>query len=265
MIRTTVLFLCASAAALAQTQVNYAFKLPNGALVLYQVYSQVTISDGDKALAKAEAVGNRIRRVLLDNAGIPWLGFDIQVERVAGRNEFRLSVDPIERVPFFARKPDARTIQSADRVLLDVLREPSTGKRVFDTFQVGMPESPMQIMPMPKSIPDIPAPGTRIRLANSKLISGNETLGWSETTQQGPRLGLKTGTAGQFLIATAPAPGYRMEAIAEENSIRFLAGAKEYRIECTASILERPGAWYLWVKSETGVSGGGDRLTLFVP
>ena len=44
-----------------------------------------------------------------------------------------------------------------------------------------------------------------------------------------------------------------MEAIAEGNHIMFVEGTSSYSIECSASIMDSPGAWYLWVRREQAI------------
>lgn len=265
MIRLVALFLCVCSSARSQSMVNYIFNLESGATILYQVYSEVPIADGDKTVSKAEHTGNRIRRILMNGDGIPWLGFDVHVRQLPGEARFTLSVEPIAGVPFFAEKPVSRTLENAGRVLLDVLEQPSTGKRVFDTFQVGTKGTPMQIMPLSRSVPQ-PAPaGTAIRLENPRLIEGAETLATGRSAESGIRVGIHASKAGQFLFSSEPAPGYRMEGIAESNSLRFVVGNNRYDIVCTAPIVNRPGAWYLWVKAVHGIPSAGDELRVFVP
>jgi hypothetical protein len=241
------------------------FTLESGATVLYQIYSEVPTADGDKTVSKAEHTGNRIRRVLLQGDGLPWLGFDVYIRQLPSEARFALSVEPIPGVPFFAQRPASRTLDNADRVFFDVLEQPSTGKRIFDTFQVGTKGTPMQIMPLSRSVPQ-PAPaGTVIRLENPRLSQGADMLGTGRSAETGIRVGIQAVKTGQFLFSSEPAPGYRMEGIAEGNSLRFVVGNKQYDIACSGPILNRPGAWYLWVKAVPGTSPGGEELRVFVP
>jgi hypothetical protein len=265
MIRCLSLFLCICASAVGQSMVNYIFTLEGGATVLYQVYNEVPIWNDDKTSSKAEHTGNRIRRLLVDKSGVPWLGFEVHIRQLPGEARFALSVEPIAGVPFFAHKPTSRTLENADRVLFDVLEQPSTGKRVFDTFQVGTKGTPMQIMPLSRAVPQPAAPGDLIRLENPRLLEGTETLASASSSQTGVRVGIEASETGQFLFSSEPAPGYRMEAIAEENSLRFVVGAKQYTVRCTHPVMSRPGAWYLWVKAVPAPQSAGSELRVFVP
>lgn len=235
--------------ALAQTQKNYVFNLPTDVLVLYQVYSEVTLTANDQAVSKVEANGSRIRRVLWNSAGLPWLGFDVLLERLDS-TRIRISVEPIPGVAFFAKKPADRIVSPADRLMLDVLESPETGKRVFDTFQVGFAGTPMQIMPMPRSIPNLPHPGAQIRLFGPRLLSGTQTVGSTTANAQGLRIRVEAKRVGrEFSFASKPERGYRMEAIAEGKVIRFLDGNSTYTLETASPVIAEPGAWYLWVQA----------------
>jgi hypothetical protein len=113
--------------------------------------------------------------MVLYHDGLPWLGFDLQIDRVGNCGTFRLAVQPIDGVPFFRQTPALRDIRDDDRVLLDVLEQSAGGKKVFDTFQVGLKGTPMQIMPMPLSVPDVPDSGTVLRVDHPRLVKGVET------------------------------------------------------------------------------------------
>ena len=265
MSRYLAILLCGGASAFCQTQVNYMFNLDTGALVLYQVYSEVPIADGDKSLSSAEFAGNRIRRLLKTPDGIPWLGFEVKVDPISGQDRFKLSVEPIAGVPFFERKPEARTIENADRILLDVLEQPSTGKRVFDTFQIGTKGTPMQIMPISRSVPQLLPAGSEIRLEKPRLVEGIETLAVGEATHSAKRVGVQAQKAGQFVFSSEPGPGFRLEGIAEGNSLRFVAGDKQYSLSCSAPVVGRSGSWYVWVKAGGAAISPHDSLQVFVP
>jgi hypothetical protein len=234
---------------LAQTQKNYAFNLPNEVLVLYQVYSEVTLAPNDHAVSKVEAIGSRIRHVLWNSAGLPWLGFDVLVERL-DETQIKVSVGPVAGVKFFARKPVDRIVSPADRLMLDILESPETGKKVFDTFQVGLTSTPMQIMPMPRSIPNVLQPGTQIRLSGPRLLSGTDRLASSPARALGLQIQVQAKSVGrEFTFTSKPELGYRMEAIAEGKAIRFLDGNATYTLETDSPVIDKPGAWYLWVQA----------------
>jgi len=260
MIRVILFSAVWSAVAAAQMQTNYIFNLDNGGMVLYQVYSEVPVEGGHRAVAKTEASGNRIRRVLEKPDGLPWLGFDLHIDRPGNAATFRLTVQPIDGVPFFRHPPAVRNISDGDRVLLDVLEQPASGRKVFDTFQVGLKGTPMQIMPMPRSVPNLLESGTVLRIDQPRLSKGVDTIIESSSSLTASKVALDWGPAA-FAFSAAPSKGYRMEGIVEGNTLRFVSGREQYALACKSPIVDRPGAWYVWVMNRA--ASGGD--TLFVP
>ena len=127
----------------AQEENNYIFKLDNGAQVLYQVYSEIDLgrkANEQKVFGSASASGNVIRRSMRDDKGNAWLAFELHIDRKPGSGpiRFRISMQPMGGAAFFGQRADPREIENGDRILLDVLEEPGTGRKIFDTFQVGI-------------------------------------------------------------------------------------------------------------------------------
>jgi hypothetical protein len=258
MIKTLVLTLCIGSSLIAQEMKNYIFHLDNGARVLYQTYSQISMPDDEKAFGTATASGNVIRRTLLDENRKPWLAFELHVDREPGEGpiRFALSMEPVGGWSFFNQKPVPREIVNGDRVLLDVLEQPDTGRKVFDTFQLGI-GVPMQIMPMPDSIPQVPVTGIQVRLQSPRFMKGLNVFAKNEETITGTRVAVSVPGEGRFTFSSQPEPGFRMEAIANGNRLRFVAGDKSYDIECSQPVVDVTGSWYLWVKHELAPQGPG--------
>ena len=247
-----VLFLLAfvPAAHAASEEMNYSFHLANGALVLYQTYSQVRISDRVRAFGSASASGNVIHRMMADESRNPWIAFDLHIDRKPGPGpvRFLLSMEPSGGAAFFSGKPVAREIENGDRVLLDVLEEPGTGRKIYDTFQVGI-DVPMQIMPLPHDVPRVPVPGTRFHITNPRFMRGLDVAAKTEGTVAGTRLAIDVPDKGRFLFSSEPAPGFRMEAIADNDRLMFVVGSDLFDM-FTADPIVGPGSWYLWVRRE---------------
>ena len=170
MTKILAVILIAGPSLTAQEMENYIFKLDNGAQVLYQTYSEISLSNKERAFGTASASGNVIRRTMLDEKRNPWMAFELHIDRKPGPGpiHFLLSMEPLGAWRFFGQKAAPREIENGDRILLDVLEEPDTGRKVFDTFQVGI-GVPMNIMPMSRSIPEIPKAATAIHVENPRL------------------------------------------------------------------------------------------------
>jgi hypothetical protein len=131
---TVGLLLCASA--LAAQDSTTTLSLANGAQVEYQT----TRLPGEAAHGEVTAKDNVIRRTLTDPSGAPWLGFQIRIERDG--TAFRASFLALPGYPYFEQGPAPRQLRDGDRVLMDVIEQPKSGKKVYDAFRVFLPAGP---------------------------------------------------------------------------------------------------------------------------
>jgi len=234
---------------------NYIFNLDNGARVLYTTYSEVTLKDQAQMFGKATASGNMIERTMTDGSNKTWLGFQLRIERVPGDGpiRFNLSMEPLGGWGFFGQKAAPRVIENGDRVLLDVVQEPGTGRKLFDSFQVGIGVG-MQLMPPTRSIPQVPAAGAVIHLQAPHLkMSARDaaiSMGASESSISGVSGALTVPGKGRFTFSSHAEPGFRMEGVGEGKRLSFVVGENLYWIECSAPVMDGSGAWYLWVRFE---------------
>jgi hypothetical protein len=256
MIKAVVVALCVSLPLAAQEMKNYIFHLDNGARVLYQTYSQISLTDKEKAFGTTSASGNVIRRTMLDENRKPWVAFELHIDRKAGPGpkRFLLSMEPLAGWAFFNQKPAWREIENGDRILMDVLEQPDTGRKIFDTFQVG-DGVPMQIMPLPRSIPQLPRAGTQMRLHRPRFMKGSDVVARSEGAIMGTQIAVSVPDKGRFIFSSQPEPGFRMEAIADGHRLLFVVGNDSYDIQCPEPVIDASGSWYLWVRHETSPQG----------
>jgi hypothetical protein len=249
-----VLFFFIAMPLAAQTQSDWGFTLGNGAEVSYQVWSGIEIQRGDKSFSDADLAGNIIERTLRDRNGAPLLGFGVHFDQVQGSDDFDIYFSPMPGYPFFAQAPDARRIHNGDRVLLDVLEEVGTGKKVFDTFQVYVSGTPHADLPLPShSVPGMIPEKTLLRLSHARLAYDTyEALPMVQdgSTSSGTHVFLVGPTLGEFTLSSEPGPGYFLEAIAEDNEVHFVSGEDLFSVSSDGPVVDQPGAWYLWVKFE---------------
>jgi hypothetical protein len=263
--RWTVAALLAGGLLHAQAMKNDTFRLDNGAVVFYQTYSQLDLPDQARMFGATRAYGNTIQRTMTDGANRTWLGFALQIARLPGDPiRFRISMGPLDNWGFFGQSAPAREIQNGDRVLLDVLEEPGTGRKIYDTFQVGIGVD-MQMMPMAKTIPRIPSPGAAIHLQSPVFLFGKTSLGKSGSALSGASISVRVPGQGRFSFSSRPEPGFRMEAIAEGNRLMFVAGNALYTVECSSPIADGAGAWYLWIQREAAIDPPLGTVTLELP
>jgi len=239
------------APALGQYQQNFGFKLDNGAEVAYQVWGELPGANSNQVTQ----AGNVVHRNLLAADGKPWLGFEVHIEREG--SDFQISFQPAGGFPYFPKSPAGRRVHDGDRVLMDVLEQPGTGKKVFDTFQVHLPGTPSELLPLPRQSAPGVIPASAILHLGHPVLSpmGMGSLFKNSTSAAGVFSGTSVQfdapTVGHFTFSSEPAPGYRLEALAEGNEIRFLAGNSTYSVTSDAPIVNIPGAWLLWVHTDS--------------
>ncbi len=240
----------------AQEVKEYQFHLDNGAEVIYQIYGQADEKGPAPNLGSARAYGNTVERSIMDAQNVRQLGFNLRIMRLPGDPiRFRISMEPRSSLEpggqwgFFRQTAPPRDIENGDRVMLDVLEEPSTGRKVFDTFQVGIGVG-MHAMPVAKTIPKTPAAGAAIHLQSPCTLDG-ATPSKTAGNVSGGIVGVSIPGKGVFALSATPGIGYRMEGIAEGNVLMFVAGSERYDIQCATPVMDGAGAWYLWVRRET--------------
>jgi hypothetical protein len=241
---------CGAGLLAGQSQSNYYNTLDNGAHILYQIWDGVDSQPGQKSVSQVDCEGNVICRKLYNADGTPWLGFEVHVDRV-GDGDFRISFAPTQGFPYFAQGPAPRQIHDGDRVMMDVLEQPGTGKKVFDVFQVFVNEPHHDALPLPfDSIPSVIPTGTTLRISHPGLAIGAMQV-WAQETGgvAGPLLFIDVPRVGRFGFSSTARPGFRLEAVAEGNEIR-IGGPDHYMVMCDAAVVDRPGSWFLWMKFE---------------
>lgn len=255
MIRFLIALACASGILHAQSAKYRTLNLENGATVIYTTYSEVSLKDDLRMFGTATASGNTIERMMTDGTNKAWLGFQLRIDRIPGDRpiRFNLSMEPLGGWGFFGQKAAPRVIENGDRVLLDVLQEPGTGRKLFDSFQVGIGVG-MGLMPLTRSIPQMPPAGSVIHLRSPHITLHGTTesvLVGNGASNSGSAAGEMVSTGSgkdRFSFSSHAEPGYRMEAVGEGNRLMFVVGNDTYTLDSSAPVMDGPGAWYLWVR-----------------
>ena len=201
-----------------------------------------------KSTSLAEAGGNVIRRTRFLPNGMPWLDFEVHIDIDANR-DFRVSFAPAGGFPYFAESPVPRVVHHGDRVMMDVLEQPGTGKKIFDLVQVSQNRSGLTMLPLPtNTIPSVIPPGTPLRLSHPRLrFGGNLPSAQANSVWTGPQLSIDVPRVGRFGLSSTQLPGYRLESVAEKGNIE-VAGNHRYAIVYDSDVVDLPGSWFLWVR-----------------
>jgi hypothetical protein len=238
------IFALISASAMAQSFAE--FELENGVHVELQM-NERRLDGRDLDNSGPE---NTIRRTMHNADGSAWFGYQMQVDR-AGDAKFRVSFASVPGVPFFKKAPEPREIQDGDRVMMDVLVQPSTGKKVFDIFQVCLDKKTCHALPLSgSSIPDVIAAGTPLRLSHPRVGNRGLELARDHAISMDTHVAMDVPHVGRFLFSSNAAPGYRLEAVAENDKLEFIADGRDYTISTDAPVVDQPGSWLVWVRCE---------------
>ncbi len=265
MMKWLLLAVCAGVTADAQAVKEYDFRLNNGAEVLYQTFAEADSKAPSPNLGAAYGEGDSIVRTVTDASKIRTLGFRLRIEKMPGDPiRFRVSMGPLDSWTFFGQSAPQREIQNGDRVMLDVLEDPVTKRKIFDSFQVGIGVG-LHAMPVAKTNPRAPVAGTVIHLQTPELSEGKTLLGSNASLISGTSLSVHLSGKPAFSFSTQSQNGFRMEAIAEGNVLMFVSGSESYEIQCTAPIIDGTGVWYLWVRRDASVAPNLPALNLVAP
>jgi hypothetical protein len=238
-------------------------KLANGASVYYQGWKEVGgyQKSAPDAPHDIDVSGNAVVRRLIKEDGSVWFGYQVHFDKV-GDATFRVSFSPIPGVPFFEQAPEARDIHDGERVMMNVLEEPSTGRKAFDTFQVCLPGTVGTYLPLPyeSGVPGIIPAGTALRLTHPRLSRGM-VLARESGISMDTHVSMNVPNLGRFTFSSSPGAGYKLEALAEGNRLRFNGGADEYRIEADTPFVDQAGAWLLWVRFDPSAGAVSSAVT----
>lgn len=249
--------LCGQAPAPGQAPAR--FELANGAVVQYQPWDGYARPrarpDGLQLLSSV------IRRTIRDGQDRLILAFDVHVD-TNGKSPLRLSFTPIPGAPFFAQAPVPRDLQPGNHVLVDVMEQAATGKKMFDSLCVGFRATPMRLPMLPDAPSTIP-PGAVLHLDHAQLKENGALIAKNSGTQSGTRLRLAFPNGGEYTLSSDPGPDYRLEAVVYGSGARTVAvfpdGERLYGLVCSSSIVDQPGGWLLWVRKDVTPTAGPRR------
>lgn len=222
------------------------FELANGAVVLYQPCGGHPVADG------ILQIPGGLRRRIGDDKGRLALAFDVHVDPI-GKSALHLSFTPVPGSPFFGQAPAPRDLRPGDHVMVDVLEQPATGRKVYDSLCAGFQATPMRLPTMPDAPATIPS-GATLHLDHAQVKEDGTLLAKNSGTQSGTRLRLALPNGGQYTLSSEPGPDFRLEAILYAASGRTVAvfpdGEIMYGVVSASAIVDQPGAWLLWLRRD---------------
>lgn len=226
------------------------------------------------SFAEASLQSQTIRRVFIDSGSDFFFGYDLVVEPVGGKREFRVSVRPLgaedekelrTRSSFKTRRmhPDynaaglarasaPQVIEDGDAFALDVLVNPQTGGKIVDVVQVSFDQSKLREAPVSESPPrDYTLADVELNISNYKLLVNGEMVAGAKRTGgcAGPLVWFHLPGKGRFIFSLMPHAGYDFRKVAsiEHNKISFDWDGTHYEWFSSSPIIGSGGNWNLWV------------------
>ncbi len=135
----SILLLCA-ATAFAQTRSPNVLKIWFVDGTGIEIYSESTGANCPVSRGGSETIpaGYDAHRLVKDKQGKILLGYDIEARKV-GQDAFTVQIKPLknrENIPTLSSTREFALLRVADSVQIDILRNPSTGERIYDVLKI---------------------------------------------------------------------------------------------------------------------------------
>lgn len=142
-------------------------------------------------------------------------------------------------------------MESAENLFTDIMINPATGYEDLDTFRVMSLDTTPEVLPFlppSRTVPRTLHPRSAMRLEQPVLLGKPQV-----PASEGPLLRgetvlilLKTGAA--LVVSSSQSVGAQKQAIIAGRFLDILVGSQVISIESKSSVIDRPGAWFAWVR-----------------
>ncbi len=208
--------------------------------------------------------GQAAHRVVVDGGGGSFLIYQVEIQAGSRPDRFLLSILPPE--PEAVRRyreflsPEARQlnlpnypspqeIAIGDVVMFEILRDPSSDRRLIDTISVTEPG--LNSAPSTTTAPrDFSLEDVEMKMSNYRLKIGDVETS-SGGSCSGSILWFYLPNYGRFIFSPIEQVGYGFEKIGEIRDSRIVFPYAGAQIEWISSEpVLKPGTWSLWVRFE---------------
>jgi hypothetical protein len=225
------------------------------------------------SFSSLEVESNVIHRVLVDEGGSFFFGYDLVIEPLAASKQFRVTVRPLS--PDFEQRLRARksfqtrnihpnfnasnfpsapqVIRDGDAFALDVLVNPRTNVRISDVLKVSFEESSLRDVARTEgSEPrDFTLADVALKMSNYKLYVDGELIAGAKPTGAcaGPVIWFYAPGRGRFIFSLIPQAGYdfKRTATVEHNKITFTHEGERFEWVSSSAVVGIGGNWNLYV------------------
>lgn len=225
------------------------------------------------SFSSLEVESNIIHRVLVDEGGSFFFGYDLVIEPIRSSKQFKVTVRPLSpdfeqrlraRKPFQTRSvhPNfnpsnfpsrSKVISDGDAFALDVLVNPSTNVRISDVLKVSFDVSSLRdVAASEGSVPrDFTLADVALKMSNYKLFVDGELIAGAKPTGAcaGPVIWFYAPGRGRFIFSLTPQAGYdfKKAATIEHNKITFTLGGERFEWVSSSAVVGIGGNWNLYV------------------
>ena len=236
--------------------------LENGVHLMCRTLSEMSTGIEEMRFGHISADGNVVHRLLVQPDGVVYFAYDLHVDALPDAR-VKLTVTANGRYPFFAKAPDPQIVEGTDIVSLDVMRNPTTGRKITDSYQASRISMNFAggIIPLPLkghyemlTIRDVANPHAELRFMNLRILKGGRPM--DEVRDHERRCGMigqvisaSLPVKGRFLVALSPDPKYefRKIGVVKGSRLNFNWGADQYEWQSSSQIAPAEGEYYVWV------------------
>lgn len=256
-----------------------------GKLLTAQVGGQFSVSfktrtDPPRAFKPMSSMvhveANIVHRVWIDSAEGIYFGYDLEIEMLNDRKQFRVSIKSLgdeyarkleerkslrpltERADLadsdLLRFPQPLVVNDGDSLALDVLVNRKTGVRLVDLITVSSSKGLVEDPSLSGPARDFSLSDVQLIMRDHQLfINGELATGKNNSGScAGEFIYFYLPGRGRFIFSIKPHKGYRFQKIGaiHHNKISFSIGGDVYEWVSNAPIVGTGGNWNLWILHE---------------
>lgn len=225
------------------------------------------------SFSSLEVESNVIHRVLVDEGGTFFFGYDLVIEPMLASKQFKVTVRPLS--PDFEQRLRARkafqsrslhpnfnasnfpqapqVVRDGDAFALDVLTNPRTGARISDVLKVSFSEATLRdVTASAGSAPrDFTLADVVLKMSNYKLYVDGEMIAGAKPTGAcaGSIIWFYAPGRGRFIFSLTSQAGYDFKKIAtiDHNKISFTHNGERFDWISSSAVVGIGGNWNLYV------------------